>query len=356
MILSSSYIGRPKTQVPLWRRDLSLTTWHEIAGTAPNIGVPSLGDFTFTAGGYSGVANDRVNGVTLQAGSGGHEVSDDNAAYKCDLMVALPRWATLFAGDGSRTPTPHQVYWPAPSSRPTGSHLYWDEVVTPINGRPAIVRTLNHAYSYESGGPQRADVFYLDTNDWEKDPGFLIPFLADGGPSLSVAEATVALDSRNGDIWVATSRLMILHTNTTPPTWQNVYNGSVGGFQAGVIDPTLNELLQVKNTTHIQGISCASSVITDRPYTWSGSPYGGGHVIKTMIIQERNNCIYTIHDDNTTMSRLDLSTFVRTLVGSVPTASFGGQWNRMEDYPLLGGLVYWPSGTKNMWFYPTEAM
>ena len=75
---------------------------------------------------------------------------------------------------------------------------------------------------------------------------------------------------------------------------------------------------------------------------------------RALIVQERNRAIYCVggQTDPAPFNRLDLNTWVMSNAGTVPQPVT--VYNRIEDFPGLGGIAFFPTYGSNMRFYATE--
>lgn len=338
--------------VPAWRRGLPLNQWVDIPGTAPAAAVAGMG--TFFDGSFSGQANDRVNCKVYLPASAGHAVSDDNYTLDVDLMADAPRWAKIAETSGARAPTDNAAYFP--DSTPTGCHLYYGAQVVQLGGKPRVIRSANLAGSFVGNAPLATDAFDPATRVWIR---------LDKPPASQYKEWATALDARTGRIYVQDQGGMAAVLDVATGAWSQGFasNGWGYGWGGQVVDPVLDELLydfgQYRKQGDIfEGLHLTRNVRITHPFTWVGTPARSidpAAPYRAMIIQERNRCIYVVAAGlgQSSFNRLDLNTWQMTNVGTVPQPVT--IYNRIEDFPALGGIAHFPAFGSPMRFYATEA-
>jgi len=338
--------------VPAWRRGLPIGQWVDIPNTSPAKTLTTIQPAIFD-GDFSGLYNDRVNGVVYSAGAAGHAVSDQNGVYAINLMQDAPQWTTLRGPSGDRMQVACQSYWP--DGRPTGAHLYYSGQVAIINGKPVLIRTVNSAGAYGSCAPYRTDAFHIDTNDWD----------LNGGdwdiPPARFFENAVAIDARTGRIYFQDQGGTTAMLDPITRKWTQGFTSNGWGYAWGgqCVDPVLDELLYDFGGYRAQGdffegLHLTRNVRITHPYTWAGTRVPSSGQYRALIVQERNRKLYCVggQTDPAPFNRLDLNTWVMTNIGTVPQPVT--VYNRIEDFPTLGGIAFFPAYGSNMRFYATE--
>lgn len=337
-------------RVPDWRRGAPIGQLIDIPGTAP----ASLGNLgAIFDGDYSGVYNDRVNACIYSAGASGHQVGAQNGVYGINLMVDAPRWATLRASNGDRTPGASDAYWP--DGRPAGSHIYYSGQVPIINGKPVLVRAVGLATNYSNNpfAPQRTDAFHLDTNDWDLNGGDWDQPLQRATPG----ENAIALDRRANKIYRMDQQGLLAVLDCVTRKWRTINTDVFYGWGGCVIVPELDELVwdagnyNGRGGTFLQGYNVTTGAMTQRNYTWEGTPKPSAVQWRSMLVQEALRAIWVLGDVGQ-LCRLDLATWKMKHVDSVPMPIT--PYNRIEDFPTLGGIVHMPAFASNLRFMATE--
>lgn len=356
IIVDAKPIGGPgvilQGPVPSWRVGAPKNEFIIIPRSAP---ARTLGNrATFFDGSYSGLFNDRVNGAMYSAGSSGHVVGAQNGVYKVNLMVDAPAWEVLRDSDGDVTPGDRNAaYWP--NGRPTGSHLYYCGQVVQIDGVPVLVRTVNVAGDYVGNAATSTDAFNTVRGDWDLNGGDW-----DAPAPTAYKEPCIALDARTNKIYRSDQGGLLDVLDCNSRTWTVLTRtGLYVGWRGMVVVPEWNALLwhAGERGDVFAKAALGTGTAVDMPYTWQGERgYAPSNLARALVLQERNNCCYTVSSqpepDWLAMCRLDLATMKIKKVGQVavgPTI-----YNRIEDFPLLGGMVYCPSFGADMQFFATE--
>lgn len=313
--------------VPAWRKGLKVGVWTE--------GIPMTWGLEIDP--FSGMASDRVNAMIYWPGPGGHAIGDGAPVYGLDLMADKLAIKTLLGTHliRARTSVDNLAYWP--DGEPTGAHLYYNGVVPIINGKPVVVRTLNSAAAYGSAAPPRTDAYHPDRNGWDLNgQGWGVP------PTPSF-ESCVALDRRTNLIYTANSGngWGILDANTGQ--WTRLPNGDKSpGWSGSVIDPRRGQHLFTRDDGSLGGRDLVTGVF---------ATYASTVRCRAMVIQERFNRLFTIGYDSV-FRGINLDTFAITDMGAVPQPST--VYNRIEDFPTLGGLLHLPGYGQPARFIATE--
>jgi len=352
--------GKP-SGLPAWLVGASVAQWVQIAGTT-HMGSPAdptdTGNDTSRSSkrtAYCNIATDGGSKIILAA-TGGHSDYGGNETTAIDIGVDAPTWALLNARSASLT---QDVAYQT-DGKPTARHTYWSVHYNALEQRLRLHRcraAYGAALSFNV-----SDGFNLLTNTWDaagtwSDPPSVLPMCQDSFGNVWGVVNTFELWkwSAATDTWARTNTGGNFANAIWPTSaWDSSRNqmfalnwgdgqASVSGVTAYVYNAagttqtaiTLNSIGGALAQFTTDAGSYASMVydpIADAFFWWDGS---SGRLYK---ITPNGSTTWDIAIVSTT--------------GSVPPAR-DGSFGRMAYIPSLKGLVFMPSGYRNLYFMRT---
>jgi hypothetical protein len=354
---------------PVWRQGMTQWEWKEIAGSSMNGVNPTVlpsgntGPSSRISTWQSLIVDDR-SGRVWSAANGGHGDYAGNEVVALDLRSAAPSWSMV------RQPSPSSTYTNDLShftdGRPNPVHTYFDGHYIGRLGAAGKLMKVSGGFHWPNGtGPVATDGFDLATGDWDGAGTYPNTFW----PSPLVGESTtgVAQDSFTGDIYYAGTGATLRRFNAATGTFSAHavvpgVNSDFGIYRPFVYDHTRGKLFVLGDayspstggrvwTNNGGSGTWATFTFTGVSTAFAGAnAFGAAFVARLDRIVAKSTAGATIHlvDPATNAVTTQATT------GGTPPNPVNGVFGRFKYVPSLGGCVYYPLYSGNVWFLATE--
>lgn len=356
---ASMSAGATASAYPAWRDGQAVGEWREISGTALSSVAPSptpagsTGPSSKTDAWTSFAVDTRTSKI-YSAANGGHGDYAGNEVNAVDLSLDSPAWSQLRAPTAAGSVTSNTDYYS--DGRPSARHTYYGVVCVEQNDEILI---LGGTIYNPPAGVLTRDVaaFDLTTGDWKADG--TRPDLPTGTTTVQ-AHATV-MDPATGDIYVLTNEMVNKWTRSSN-TWSEVvaqYGGPYGQEAMSAFDNTRNRALVVGGLgNEVRLYTVSGNVMSSPTLTGSAASINTQDGASMQYISAIDKYLVRLGGSGGTVYQInastwDVSTFSTSGGASIPAAT-NGPYNKFLPCPQLGGCVYVPSYTGNVWFLRTH--
>lgn len=346
------------TTLPSWRAPLAVGQWTAIPNTAPSLAplavktYPTLGATGPAAKviAWCGLSLDTRNSTLYSAAGGGHSDYAGNEVHAIGLAVNTPQWVERRAATAASQVLASRAYYA--DGRPTSRHSYYGVAFNEKRGRILLLAGSRWGDGYQT---EALDGFNLATLDWDR---------AGTYPNAPAAVTTyfgaaVVEHKSTGDLY-AFANYNAYRWNNATNTWSAaVSGGTIYGIEAAsALDSRRNRVLVVGGHGADRGLYTLGSATT-ASVTLTGTHASALNLPGNGMVYEPTLDAYLVRrpDAGGTVYRINaqtwaVSTFATTGGSSIPAAQ-NGVYRRWLYVPALGGVVYCPSYTSNLWFLRT---
>lgn len=346
---------------PAWRDGQEIGEWRELTGTnissvaptptpAGNIGPRAKIDA------WTSLVVDKRNNKVYSAAGGGHSDYAGNEVDSIDLSLDSPAWVELRAPTSAGNVVTGVDYYN--DGRPSARHTYYGVVICEQKNELII---LGGSIWNPSSATLTRDLaaFDLTTNDWKANG--TRPDMPVGTTTLEAAAITI--DDSTGNIYVMANEMINRWTESSNAWVETVpqYGGPYGFRAMSAHDTTRNRIL-------IVGGLAGNAKLYDLSDDSMSTPTLSGASASAVATQNDASMIYdevidrflirlggsggTVYQINP--STFEVTTFTTSAGGSIPAITDSGPYNKFLYVPLLGGCVYIPSYSGNIWFLRTH--
>lgn len=350
--------------VPEWRQGLTVGTWVELTGL-------TLSSFSNVTRGavaagvrndYAGYFIDPVSNLAIARG-GGHAGSSDNGVYAIDLMRTPPAFVVVCEPSPTADAVSGAVWFgAAPNQKPNATHTYDSGIYSTILGDYLWFRQRS-PWNF-SGTPSGGDIimrFSKGAATWVQ-PGATGDLGSDGGMTTAVCQ------DADGFIYAVSGAQTIHRLNpSTGAITQYVNNALLSSNTYGQLlyDGVRNRLVRIgdlSNDLFVTITIAGTPVVTDFESSLTGDSgditglkacLDNGDACAGACIDTWNDRIVVMNGTAGNYYTINPTTYAVSLVtpsGAVPNK--GSLASTACVKPVLGGLLYWYSGSANPWFLP----
>jgi hypothetical protein len=352
--------------LPAWLNGVAIGSWVQIPGTNissvdPSPTPPGNSGPSSKIVAWCGAAMDTRDCSLYSVANGGHQDYSGNEVDKLRLTVDAPAWQQVIA------PTPaSQLCDTCPyyaDGHPSSRHSYYTQVFVPQ--RDAIMMFGSGSYwcSGSSGVPgcgnggTATDAYYITANAYA--PANTFP----ATPPAVVAPETAVANPATGDVYMLTSNnLVVSYNKWTQATnkWSRLSlwgfpSGASGYYACGAFDTTRNQILYIEGTGGAYMYSVAKNNWTAIGGVPVGDQWGCQYVpaLDVYLIQQGRG--------GGAVTQINAATFAATTYSttggsSIPAPLINGVFSRWQYCPQLGGIIYIPSYSGNVWFLRTNSV
>jgi hypothetical protein len=344
--------------MPAWRQGMAVGEWRQI----PNSALSSAPITVRSAGNtgpeskiiaWNSFAIDTRDSTVYSPANGGHHDYAGNEVNSIRLSDDAPLWIERRAATSGNQVVENTTHYA--DGRPTSRHTFYGAVCNEVRNRVMVISGSRWGNGWVTSA---TDGFNLSSNDW--DLARTYPDV----PSAAVALAATAFVEHkvSGDIYAFGNYGVFRWLNASNTWSQVVSNSTIYGFgAAAALDTRRNRILVVggsaafdhgvytlgANTT--QNVSFTGPAAGAMPNVGNGS----GMVYEPWL----DAFLVRLSGAGGTVYRIDAQTFavdtLPTSGGSAVPNAINGVWRRFLFAPKLGGIVYAPAYSSNMWFLRT---
>lgn len=356
----SNPVKLDESLMPAWRQGQAINAWREISGSslsALKASVAASGSASARINAKCGLAIDNRNAVVYAAANGGGADYAGNDVVSINLLADVPKWSEQRGSSSASSVVTDAAYYTdgAPSSR----HSYFAHQF--VEQRNRAMQFAN-AQSWGSGNTSSwtVDGFNIATKKWDVAGAYPA-----SGASGSPVAAAVALDAASGDVYLAPNGgKHIYRWNQEANNWSDLASISFldGSYTASAFDTQRKQLLLLGGALNSgaglgKAVTLSASDGSYNTVTLGGADVGTLLALPSMdalglVYAAALDC-YLVCSSAGQVFRISADTFAVTLLGtsgsSMP-AAVNGIYTRFLWAPKLGGVVFYPDYTGNLWF------
>jgi hypothetical protein len=386
------------TAVPAWRAGQAVNTWREIPGTAITLAVPTNTARTTSGGNAAGSWNNRIdawNSLALDTrtnkvysvANGGHGDYYGNEVVSIDMLANSPLWSEVLAGSSGNVVRETGDLEQYADLTPPSTHSYYGQFILERHDRAL---RWGGSVAPSGGAIQPIEAYQISANNWDawngatQDPPYGYSLLGTSAAGFTELAWSMAKHPHTEDFYVLglgtfrrfrPARVGTGLTMTSLAALPSQVGSGIEG--ASAIDTTRNRLMWLKgngdvytdpvtfdlttgaSTLHTFQASAAATALRNMPVgSFSiGSALGMVYVpqIDSYIVRANaaGGRLWKIHAGNWTVEYLPTTGGTSLPAGAGGDDSAGQQrvYNRILYVPSLGGVLYFPVGNGNAWFY-----
>lgn len=299
---------------------------------------------------WCGLAIDTRDSSLYSAAGGGHSDYAGNEVNRIRLANDAPVWVEQCASTPSSQVVASTSHYA--DGRPTSRHSYYGVVCNEVRGRVMLMAGSRYGDGWQIDS---MDGFNLATSNW--DPARTWSNVPADVPKYY--GASIVEHKSTGDIY-AFANYRVFKWSNSSNAWSTVVSGgSIYGFEAAsALDTQRNRILVIGGLGNDVGLYTLGSSSTQAvslsglgasPITSTGNGMVYDPVLDAYLVRTpaAGGTIY----------RIDAASFAvsvfATLSGSGIVSAQNGVYRRLLYAPGLGGVVYCPHFTSNLWFLRT---
>jgi hypothetical protein len=352
---------------PAWLAGVDVGEWVEISGS--NMSACPISVVTYPPRGNTGPSSkieawtslvlDPTASVLYSPANGGHKDYGGSEVDAITLTDDAPEWSEVCPSCTAAELPDHDAttglsnYY---GSKPVSRHTFYGASFNPVRNRVHIYGGAAYTTGYKLS---TMDGYNPSTDTWDAAATYT------NVPSGVIGiDYPACSDPVTGDVYWFSANNVFKWTSTTN-VWSTAASGPWAQAGAAIFDSSRNRILIFGGDSSYTGTASASHVYTLGSTTSTVTFTGAG----ASSIQEQNYCgavydpvgdrflvrtrvsggtVYQIHP-----TTWDVTAFSTSGGGSVP-AAVAGVFHRWLYVPALGGIVFAPTYSGNLWFLRTS--
>lgn len=334
---------------------MAVGDWKEISNTAISSVAPSPTPAGSTGprskvDAWCSFAVDPRTSKVYSAAGGGHGDYSGNEVDALDLSVDSPSWSQVRAPTAAGSVTSNTAYYS--DGRPSARHTYYGVVVCPQTDE--ILMFGGNVYGASGVLTDDVAAFDLTAGDWEADG--TRPNMPAGTTTLQ-GHPTV-IDPATGDVYILSNEMVNRWTRSSN-TWSErvaQYNGPYGFEAMSAFDSLRNRILVVGGLADVARLYTVSGDVMSTPtLTGSAASINTQDGAGMQYIAGADKYLVRLGGSGGTVYQIDpvtwdVTTFTTAGGTSIPATTDSAPYNKFLYVPALGGCVYAPSYSGNVWF------